>query len=349
MFEVSSEMAFEKKQNLEKHIGEQIFDGDVLQAKFLGFRLWPLTTFSFTTVEVPRDVTEKHKNALEHFSNVAEALLKKNAEMEINLSPEDEGLVKRFGNIDSRILNVQYRFNEYSSNDFVTFTLANGLSRTGIVDRCSPKLECFVDISNWVKKCVTPSQSIVVGCIQTAQAIDQKFHTDFFSGCSFAKLYRNALLLEKKLTSTMFVKQQPPIDISNYVAIMCINSDPSTINAVLQTDLREYFVEVLAISNHERTFETRKDEKNPEFIYVHELPSITIWYREMLRHKTIFEVCLALENYGHCNDYTLLWIIKWLPLMDFWSDYKITRVVQGATKSAKKVRESRELKRLTEN
>lgn len=342
-------MALEKKQNLEKHIGEQIFDGDVLHAKSLGFRVWPLTAFSFDAVDIPRAVTEKHKNALDQFLNVAEELRTKDVETKIDLSPEDEGLVKRFGNIDSWILNVHYRVTRNSEHDWVTFTLETGLSTLGLVDRCLPNYEFIVDIRKWVKNCVTPRQSIIVGFIQPDETIRRKFHNDFFNGCSFTTWFPSGMLLEKKLSSSLFAGQQPAINISNYAAVMCICSDPSTISTVIQKDLRDYFVEVLATSKHECTFERHRDEKNPISIFVREVPSVTAWYREMLRHKTILDVCLAVGNHACCNEYILLWIIQWIPLMDYWSDYKITLVIQGVLKSATKVRESRAAKKTIKN
>lgn len=147
----------------------------------------------------------------------------------------------------------------------------------------------------------------------------------------------------------MFVGQQPPINITNYATVMCIDSDPSTINAVLKKDLRDYFVEVLAISNQECTFEIQRDINNPTSLFVREFPSVTAWYREKLRHKTILDVCSALGNHVCCNEYILLWILQWLPLLDFWSDYKITRAIQGVLKSATKVRENRAAKKAIKN
>lgn len=342
VYDVPDEMFREKQRILEYFLGVQLQEGDVLYSKMYGARLWPAIFSDWNILTVPLQITRKHKDALRFFCLVTLQLEKRSMCTFLTLRNDDDGIVDCFGSIDSRVESVIYKTMVHFYRNKLEIRVNKIFEETWLVPKTLERHDLSGGVSGYVERCLSPVCAIVFGLLHDAEEEYETCVYDFLTEYTVYPLYSGFDGIPAPKTLEIFSgTNKTCVDVTQFVSLWYWNTNCIEVD-FLKKIQNDPLVKVLAISKLENQFEESiSTHSAPYTVVLNERIADDVNGREISRHATVLDVCLTLGSLEKMWDNTLLWILRLLPLMDFWTDYKIMQLITRVRKSMCAVREAR--------
>ena len=341
------------KEEIEKLIERELCEGDVLFSyEASEFYVWPqmkAVPRCFSKVEIDRSLTDKHEDALHRFGLLMVQLEHFHINTYVDLKPNDTGLVQHYGKLDSRIENVCYvhRCRNFYENVLVITVASKMPSITIGIRKLFTNAQNISDVvERKMEVMLSPQQSIILGLLRTPDDFDPSDIPEHLQSTFphltyvYPDMDVESPSFYSGFTETLQIENKSPVDVKKYTRIDKIDSNSIKIGEFLRDPKFREFIDIISISQQERIYSIIETD-NCAISRVVETPVSSCRNREIWRHKTLFDVCLAFASLENVSDNVLLWIIDLLPLMHYWSAYKKMTLIDSIRRSVRKVWQAR--------